>query len=492
MEDKSWLYKDIVDRTKGAVYLGVVGPVRAGKSTFINKFMQNFVLPNIEDENDKRRAIDELPQAGDGTMIMTTKPQFVPNEAVKVNIDNVEMKVRLIDCVGYLIDGANGYMENDKPRLVDTPWSKNKIPFSQAATIGTQKVITEHSTIALVLTCDGSILDIPRSSYEASEKKIIKELKALKKPFSLIMNTKEPESENVKTLVKKLEHSYKVPVLALDVNNLSKGDVDNIMANVLSQFPIETINVKIPNWLKAVPKDNEMVQEIINEIINTTNDMQTVGEFNKGIALFEQSENFEPIISSNISVGEGSVLFDIVPKNNLFYKVLSMQCGAEINNDFELISHLKSLAEAKTKYDKIKDALAQVEENGYGVVMPSLEEMELMEPVIVRQGGKCGVKLKAKASSLHIMKVDVETEVSPIMGGVQQSEDLAEYLTKEFENNPNGIWQTNMFGRSLESLVNDDLHTKLTSMPIGLQNKLKRVLTRIINEGKGGLICFLL
>ncbi|MBQ8431238.1 MAG: stage IV sporulation protein A, partial [Clostridia bacterium] len=232
MEDKSWLYKDIVDRTKGAVYLGVVGPVRAGKSTFINKFMQNFVLPNIEDENDKRRAIDELPQAGDGTMIMTTKPQFVPNEAVKVNIDNVEMKVRLIDCVGYLIDGANGYMENDKPRLVDTPWSKNKIPFSQAATIGTQKVITEHSTIALVLTCDGSILDIPRSSYEASEKKIIKELKALKKPFSLIMNTKEPESENVKTLVKKLEHSYKVPVLALDVNNLSKGDVDNIMANV--------------------------------------------------------------------------------------------------------------------------------------------------------------------------------------------------------------------------------------------------------------------
>lgn len=492
MDDKNWLYKDIAKRTKGAVYIGVVGPVRAGKSTFINKFMQSFVLPNIEDENDKKRTIDELPLSGDGTIIMTTKPQFVPNEAVKINMDNVDMKVRLIDCVGYLVEGASGHIENDKPRLVDTPWSKTKIPFAEAATIGTQKVIKDHATIAVVLTCDGSILDIPRTSYEATEKKIIKELKALNKPFVVVVNSLNPTSEDSVNLTKKLKKNYNVPVLSIDVNNINKGDIDNIMANIMSQFPIETINVKIPNWLKAVPKDNPILREVLDEIYNATNEMQNVGEFNNSMALFENSENFEPILTSNISVGDGSVLYDVKPKNNLFYKVLSMQCGCEINNDFELVNYLKELTQAKTKYDKIKDALAQVDETGYGVVMPSQEEMELMEPVIVKQGAKCGVKLRAKAPSLHIMKVDVETEVSPIMGGVQQSEELAEYLSQEFENDPKSIWQTNMFGKSLESLVNNDLNTKLSSMPVGLQNKLKKVLYRIINEGKGGLICFLL
>lgn len=492
MDDKSWLYEDIAKRTAGAVYIGVVGPVRSGKSTFIKKFMQNFVLPNIENEEDKKRTIDELPQAGDGTIIMTTKPQFVPNEAVSIKLDKVSVKVRLIDCVGYLIDGATGYLENDKPRLVDTPWSKTKMSFSQAATMGTQKVISEHSTIAIAMSSDGSILDIDRSSYEVAEKKIVKELKALHKPFALIINSVEPTSEKVVNLTKKLEKSYGVPVMAVDVNNLNKGDIDNIMANVMSQFPVETINVVVPNWLKAIPKDNEIIREVMDEILSITQNMQNVGEFNKNVALFENSGNFEPILTSNISVADGSVLYEVKPKDNLFYKVLSLQCGTEIKNDFELVSYIKELSIAKTKFDKIKDALDQVNENGYGVVMPSQDEMELMEPIVVKQGGKCGVKLRAKAPSLHIMKVDVETEVSPIMGGVQQTEELANYLSQEFENDPKSIWKTNMFGKSLESLVGDDLKVKLTSMPQGLQNKLKRVLSRIINEGKGGLICLLL
>lgn len=492
MKDMTWLYKDIAERTRGAVYIGVVGPVRAGKSTFINKFVQNFVLPNIEDENDKKRTIDELPLSSDGSMIMTTKPQFVPNEAVKINLENVDMKVRLIDCVGYLVDGATGHIENDKPRLVDTPWSKKKIPFSQAATIGTQKVIGEHSTIAILLSSDGSILDIPRESYEVAEKKIVKELKSLNKPFTLVINSVNPEAPDTKNLVAKLSKNYGIPVIAVDAKNLNKGDIDNIMSNIMSQFPIETINVKIPNWLKAMPKDNPILQEILNEIYTSTSNMQNVGEFNKDLILFENSENFEPILNSNISVGDGSVLYDVKPKNNLFYKVLSMQCGCEIKDDFQLVTHLKELTQAKSKYDKIRSALEQVEETGYGIVMPTQEEMELMEPEIVKQGAKCGVKLRAKAPSLHILKVDVETEVSPIMGGVQQSEELAEYLSQEFEKDPKSIWQTNMFGKSLESLVNNDLNTKLNSMPVGLQNKLKKVMSRIVNEGKGGLICLLL
>lgn len=492
MNNNSWLYKDIAERTGGAIYIGVVGPVRAGKSTFISKFMQNFVLPNIEDENDKARAIDELPISGDGTMIMTTKPQFVPSEAVKVNLDNVNMKVRLIDCVGYVVDGANGYMDNDKPRLVDTPWSKTKIPFKDAATLGTKKVISEHSTIALVVTSDGSILDIPRENYEPSEKKIIKELKASNKPFVVIVNSVDPDSANAKNVVKKIQKNFNVSVISLNVNNLNEGDVDNIMTNVLNQFPIETINVKMPNWLRAVSKNDLVVQEVINEVLEKTTEMNTVGEFNGNTILFENSEHFEPIIISNISVGEGSVIIDIVPKGNLFYKVLSSECGCNINDDYELVSYLKELTKAKCKFDKIKYALEQVEENGYGIVLPNQDEMELMEPEILKQGAKCGVKLRAKAPSLHIMRVDVETEVSPIMGGVKQSEELAEYLTKEFEEDPKKIWQTNMFGKSLETLVNDDLNSKLSSMPNALQNKLKKVLSRIVNEGKGGLICLLL
>lgn len=492
MENNSWLYRDIAERTHGDIYIGVVGPVRCGKSTFINKCMQNFVLPNIEDKNDKLRATDELPQSSDGTLIMTTKPQFIPNEAVKINLNKVDMKVRFIDCVGYVVDGATGYLENNKPRLIDTPWSDKKMTFTQAATIGTQKVIQDHSTIAIVLTTDGSFGDIKRESFIPAERKIIKELQTLKKPFVVVVNSKDPNGEPAKNVCKDLTRLYGVSCLSIDVNNLSKGDIDNIMTNVLAEFSVESIDVKIPSFLRALPFENPIVQEILTEINKMTANKNSIKDFKDDVVLFENSENFEPIISSNIVAGEGRVEYDVVAKSNLYFKVLSFECGKEINNDYELVSFIKELTASKSKYDKIKDALEQVNETGYGVVMPCVDEMELGEPEIVKQGTKCGVKLRATAPSLHIMKVDVQTEVSPVMGGVKQSEDMAQYLLQEFENNPQGIWQTNMFGKSLESLVNEDLNNKLSSMPTPLQAKLRRTLTRIVNEGKGGIICILL
>ena len=490
MDFENGIYKDIATRSGGAIYIGVVGPVRCGKSTFINKCMREFVLPNIKNKYDLSRTEDELPQSADGTMIMTTKPQFVPNEPIEVNIDNINFKLRMIDCVGYLVDGATGAEENNKPRMIETPWNKEPISFTQAATLGTKRVISEHSNIAILVTTDGSFSDISRESYAKAESKLVKELKQNKKPFVVLLNSSRPQSEDTLKLKFTLQSEYKIPVVCCDVNNLSKGDIDNIMSSVLTQFPLEVVSVKIPNYLRALPKSHPIINEIVETILNGVQEVETVGDVN--VALFENSENFEPILSSNISMGQGEIMYDIVAKENLFYKVLSIQCGCDINNDFELISCLKELTTAKVAYDRLKDALAQVNENGYGIVVPSLDEMELMEPEIVRHGSRCGVKLKANAPSLHIMKVNVQTEVSPIMGGVQQSEEMAEYLLKEFESNPKGIWQTNMFGKSLESLVREDLNNKLTAMPEALQNKLRKTLSRIVNEGKGGLLCILL
>ena len=392
--------------------------------------------------------------------------------------------------MGYLVEGATGHIENGKPRMVETPWSKEKIPFTEAATLGTKRVISEHSNMAILMTSDGSFGDIDREKYVKVESKLVKELRQSKKPFVIVLNSATPQDKNTQKLRAHLQAQHKIPVICCDVINLSKGDIDNIMSSVLTQFPLEVVSVKIPSYLRALPKNHNIIKEIVDTMLAGLEQVQSIGESN--MALFENSENFEPILSSNIQMGQGEVTYEVVPKENLFYKVLSSQSGCEINSDFELINCLKELTTAKRSYDKLKDALEQVEQTGYGIVVPSLEEMELMEPEIVHHGSRCGVKLKANAPSLHIMKVDVQTEVSPIMGGVQQSEEMAQYLLKEFENNPKGIWQTNMFGKSLESLVNEDLNNKLTAMPVPLQNKLRRTLSRIVNEGKGGIICILL
>lgn len=492
MDKNSSIYTDIARRTNGDVYIGVVGPVRCGKSTFIQKFIQNFVLDNITNKHDRERANDELPQAGDGNLVMTTKPQFVPNEAVKIKVGNTALSVRLIDSVGFMVEGAVGAEENDKPRLVKTPWSDEEIPFVQAAVIGTEKVINEHSTIAVAITTDGSFGDIPRKNYQEAERRTVNQLKQTNKPFVLVLNTAQPNEQKTKELADQLSKEYAVPVLPINVNELNKENVDNIMTEILKEFPIEVINIKMPKWLKPLPSDNPTIKEILDSVVSAVGETDHIGEYNTNKILFEQSENFEPILNTNIEMGNGSITFDIVPKEGLFYRVLSEQCGTEIHDDYELVNSLKDLTQAKKKYDKLASAMQQVEETGYGIVVPTINEMELKEPEIVHQGGKCGVKLKAQAPSLHIMRVDVETEVSPIMGGYEQSEELAKYLLQEFENNPQGIWQTNMFGKSLESLVNEGLNGKLTSMPVNLQNKLRRTLGRIVNEGKGGILCILL
>ncbi len=492
MDKNSSIYTDIARRTNGDVYIGVVGPVRCGKSTFIQKFIQNFVLSNITNKHDRERANDELPQASAGNMVMTTKPQFVPNEAVKMKIGATTMSVRLIDCVGYMVDGAVGAFDGDKPRLVKTPWSDEAIPFTQAAVIGTEKVINDHSTIAIAVTTDGSIGEITRKDYVEAEERTVSQLKATGKPFVILLNTTTPTDMKTVELAKNLTEKYDSSVIPININELKKEDVDNIMTEILKEFPIEVVNIRMPRWLKPLPIDNPTVREVLDSVSEAIGDAGRIGDFNTNKVLFESSENFDPILTSNIEMGLGAVTFDVVAKEGLFYRVLSEQCGTEIKDDYELVNSLKDLTNAKRKYDKIASALAEVDETGYGIVIPTLDEMELKEPEIVHQGGRCGVKLKAQAPSLHIMKVNVETEVSPIMGGYEQSEDLAKYLLQEFENNPQGIWQTNMFGKSLESLVNEGLNNKLTSMPVNLQNKLRKTLSRIVNEGKGGILCILL
>ncbi len=486
------IYKDIAVRCNGDIYIGVVGPVRTGKSTFITKILNNLVLPNIMDSYSKERTIDEMPQSGDGKSIMTTQPKFIPNESVKIRLENdIEMNVRLIDCVGYLVDGAIGHIENEKPRMVKTPWSKEEMPFEKAAELGTNKVITEHSTIGVLVTTDGSICDLPRASYEKAEERVVKELKECNKPFVIVLNSTHPNSNETKRLQQDLEQKYGVSVTTLDVANMQEEQITEVFTNILNEFMVTSICVKIPSWLQVLPYQNRFIQEIISEVSKATSGLHKIGE-NSNLEMFADSENFESTINKTINMATGEVVLEIVPKEGLFYKVLSDQCGCDISNDYALVSYVKQLSVAKSQYDKFKSAVEQVNETGYGVVYPNLNDLQLEEPKIVKQGNKFGVKLKATAPSLHIMRVDIETEVNPIVGSEQQTEDMAKDLQQEFENNPEGIWETKIFGKSLQTLVTEGLQSKLISMPEVVQKKMRKTLGRIVNEGKGGVICILL
>lgn len=486
------IYKDIAVRCNGDIYIGVVGPVRTGKSTFITKILNNLVLPNIMDSYSKERTIDEMPQSGDGKSIMTTQPKFIPNESVKIRLENdIEMNVRLIDCVGYLVDGAIGHIENEKPRMVKTPWSKEEMPFEKAAELGTNKVITEHSTIGVLVTTDGSICDLPRASYEKAEERVVKELKECNKPFVIVLNSTHPNSNETKRLQQDLEQKYGVSVTTLDVANMQEEQITEVFTNILNEFMVTSICVKIPSWLQVLPYQNRFIQEIISEVSKATSGLHKIGE-NSNLDMFADSENFESTINKTINMATGEVVLEIVPKEGLFYKVLSDQCGCDISNDYALVSYVKQLSVAKSQYDKFKSAVEQVNETGYGVVYPNLNDLQLEEPKIVKQGNKFGVKLKATAPSLHIMRVDIETEVNPIVGSEQQTEDMAKDLQQEFETNPEGIWETKIFGKSLQTLVTEGLQSKLISMPEVVQKKMRKTLGRIVNEGKGGVICILL
>ena len=491
--EKFKIYDDIRVRTNGEIYVGVVGPVRVGKSTFITEFMKKLVIPNITGKYSKDRAVDELPQSADGKTIMTTQPKFVPNEAVKISVhDGVELKVRLIDCVGYLVSGAMGHIENNAPRKVKTPWSDEEMPFEEAAEIGTQKVMKEHSTVGIVVTTDGSVTDIPRPNYVEAEERVVGEMKESGKPFVIALNCKAPNSSDAKKLASSLEEKYGVPVIALNAVELKEGDIDKVFEKLLYEFPVTSIKVQMPRWLQALDFDDEIIQEIASEMRSFASGMNKLSDVDKSRIAFTESDSFDPITFSSVEMGDGTVKFSVIPKDGLFYRVLSKQCGCDIRDDYELMTYIKELAIAKLEYDKIKDALAQVKETGYGIVAPTASDFEIAEPELVRQGSKFGVKIKASAPSLHILRVDVATEVTPLVGTEEQSRDLVSDLALQIQDSPEAVWQTNILGKTLSELIGENINSKIIMMPADAQRKMRKTLGRIINEGRGGIICILL
>ena len=487
------IYCDIAKRTDGDIYIGVVGPVRTGKSTFIKKFMEQLVIPNIASEYRRERAVDELPQSSAGKTIMTTEPKFIPEEAVEVTIgDKARFNVRMIDCVGYIVPSAIGYIENEAPRMVVTPWFEEEIPFAMAAEVGTQKVIQDHSTIGLVITTDGSISDIPREEYEEAEQRVINELNSINKPYVILLNCLYPDSTDSKKLAAELSEKYNTPVIPVNCVDLDEEDINNILKQVLYAFPIKEINICMPKWVTGLVKGHWLKKDVFDCIRAAAENVKYVRDVNGVTDTISECDYINKTIISGIDLGKGSAEICVELKNNLFFKILGEETGIEINSESDLMPLLKELTAVKRKYEKIENALSEVDATGYGIVMPSIEELSLEEPEIVKQGGKYGVRLKASAPSIHMMKADIVTEVSPIVGSEKQSEELVMYLLKEFEESPQKIWESNIFGKSLHELVNEGLHNKLYRMPVDARMKLQETLERIINEGCGGLICFIL
>ncbi len=487
------IYKDIAERTDGDIYVGVVGPVRTGKSTFIKRFMELLVLPNIENKYKMERANDELPLSGSGKTIMTTEPKFVPNEAVRLTVkDNISFNVRMVDCVGYLVKGALGHEENNIPRMVRTPWYEKEIPFEEAAEIGTKKVINDHSTIGFVVTTDGSITDIERSNYIKAEERVIKELKELEKPFVVLLNSRHPNLDSTIALRENLEEKYQVPVVNVDCMNIELDDIDNILQKVLLEFPIKEININLPGWVEGLSRKHPIRTDILGVVKESVNNMYRLSELDSGIAKFKELDIVKDVKIEEIKLGEGVTNVNVNVDNSLFYDVLGELSGYKIDGDYQILALVTKLSQAKKEYDKLENALVNVKDRGYGLVHPSLEELELAEPEIFKQGNRFGVKLRATAPSIHMIKADITTEVSPLIGTEKQSEELAKYFLDQFESDPSKIWESNMFGKSLHDLVSEQLQRKLNTMPEDAQGKMQKTLQKIVNEGSGGLICIII
>ncbi len=487
------IYRDIAERTQGDIYVGVVGPVRTGKSTFIKKFMDTMVIPKINNTYKKERAKDELPQSGSGKTIHTTEPKFVPNEAIEITIDDdVNFKVRLIDCVGYIVKGALGYLEEDEPKMVNTPWYEYEIPFEDAAEIGTRKVITDHSTIGLLVTTDGSITGLAREDYVEAEERVVEELKSINKPFVVVLNTKNINSPETEILKNDLEKKYDVTVQVMDVFNMTEKDIEKLFNQVLTEFPVKEINIDMPVWVEKLSPDHWLKKEFFKIVKGMCQNINKIKDIKPIFNDAKNTENLGASALEQINLGDGTAKMLLKPSEDIFYKVLSENCDVNVSSESDLIVLIKELNAAKKEYDKIKDALIDVKETGYGLVAPQLSEMSFEEPEIVKQGSKFGVKLKASAPSLHFIKADIKTEISPIMGSEKESEELVKALMEQYDKDPASLWQSNMFGKSLEVLVKEGLQNKLYKMPEDVQTKIQKTLQKIINEGSGGLICIIL
>ncbi len=486
------LYKDIAKRTDGALYIGVIGPVRSGKSTFIKRFMECMVLPKIKDEAVRERAIDELPQSAAGKTIMTTEPKFIPEKPIGIALDpSVNVDVRMIDCVGYVVPSSMGYIENNAPRMIKTPWYDEEIPFNMAAEIGTHKVITEHSTVGIVVTTDGSIADIPREEYEQAEQRVIHELQEIGKPFAVLLNTVDPDNKETGMLRERMEREYGVPVCAVNCTQIGEQDVCEIIERLLSEFPVQQIDICLPRWITRLSPQHPVRAGIMHTVRDSTKQVSKMASLPMLNETLCRCEYVESAALQSFAPGDGSAVVSMDVSQALFYSVLSELADFDLSDESELMDFVTELSECKQQYDKIRQALEEVETTGYGIVMPTVEEMELEEPEIIRQSGRYGVRLRAQAPSIHMMKATIETEVSPIVGSERQSEELVAYLLREFEENPSKIWDSNIFGTSLYGLVNEGLHNKLCHMPTDARMKMKETVERVINEGCNGLICII-
>ncbi len=486
--DSVTIYQDIAKRTNGDIYIGVVGPVRSGKSTFIKKFMDELVLPNLEDENEKARVIDELPQSANGKAVMTTQPQFVPDKGVKVDLENnLNVNIRLIDCVGYMMDGVE-----NQDRMVNSPWFAHEIPFAEAGEIGTKKVMCDHSTIGIVVTSDGSVTDFARAEYEKSEERIINDMKKTKKPFVIMLNTKSPESAESIKLVAEMTIKYGVTVVAKNASSMSVKDIQDLLGSILGEFPLRMIGVNLPKWMQMLSYDSELISKVISHIAEKVVDIQKMCDYSKLKDIFVSDDDFNNVENINVRFDDGSLVLNIMPKDELFYKVLSDCCGVDVKDESALFGYIKNASHAIKVSSKMDKALEAVEQYGYGVVIPSEDEISLNTPEFDSNGNKKCVRMTANCSCLHIMKVDIETSVNPIIGTGSQAQDMINYLEEEYKENPAEIWQTNMFGKKLCDIAKDSLSQKMFGMPEEAQNKLRRTVCRIVNEGRGGVLCVLL
>ena len=488
------LYRDIAERTQGELYIGVVGPVRAGKSTFISNFMQQLVLPLVPPGPRRERIVDELPQSGSGKTIMTTQPKFVPSDgAATVQLpDHASARVRMVDSVGYLVRGALGTQEGGDARMVSTPWSQQDMPFEEAAQLGTRKVMTDHATVGVVVTTDGTVAELPREAYVPAEEQVIRELKTLGKPFAVVLNSAQPESRQAKELQAAMSEKYDAPVTLLSAKEMTAEDVQGVMRDLLSAFPLREMRFALPEWVSALDDQHWLTQHIVSLVREAGAQIVRMRDAEKAQRAFAASEYADAPQLDQLEYGEGSARFSLPLKNGLFNQILSEQCGAEIESDGHLLRLLKELVSAKREYDRVADALREAVDTGYGLVAPAMSDVTLYEPEVSRQAGRYGVRLRAKAPALHLIRSDIEAEVSPVLGTQEQTDEFAASLRDTYEQDPQALLQTNFFGRSLESLIREGLAGKLQRMPPDAQEKVRAALTRILNEGDGGMICILL